>query len=204
MNSEQTQTPKLSPLWRIARWLIAAVIACVTLIALFYAVEDWRGRAAWARGKRELEAKGERLDWAAYVPKRVPDEQNFARTPLLQAIAYKNRQDAGVWARFEAVKSFGFANHAGDWTRGKRADLEACQGRVHEKDGPPGASASPEPATDVLAVLNQLDSQWKELRAASQRPYAQFWYDPEWPWDAVMPDMLTLRTIVQLLSVRAS
>ena len=71
MNSEQIRTPKPSPLWRLARWVIAALIACVTLIALFYAVEDWRGRAAWVRCKRELEAKGERLDWAAYVPTRV-------------------------------------------------------------------------------------------------------------------------------------
>ena len=204
MNSEQIQTPKPSPLWRLARWLLAALIACITLIAFFYAVEDWRGRAAWVRCKRDLEAKGERLDWAAYVPKRVPDDQNFARTPLLEAIAYKNRQDAAVLARFEAVKSFSFATHMGDWTRGKRTDLEACQRSVHEKDGLAGASASPQPASDVLAILNQLEPDWKELRAATQRPYAQFWYDPQWPWNAVIPNMVTLRTLVQLLSVRAS
>jgi len=204
MNSEQVQNPKPSPFWRLARWLVAAAVGFITLIALFYAVEDWRGRAAWTRCKRELEAKGERLDWAAYVPTRVPDDQNFARTPLLEAIAYKNRQDTGVWARFEAVKSFSFANHTGDWPRRKRADLEACQRTVHEKDGLAGASPSREPASDVLAVLNQLDAQWKELRAASQRPYAQFWYDPEWPWNAIIPNMVTLRTIVQLLGVRAS
>jgi len=204
MNADQIKNPRPSPLWRIARWLIAAVIVCITLVALFYAVEDWRGRAAWVQCKRELEAKGERLDWAAYVPKRVPDDQNFARTLVLEAIAYKNRQDTGVVARFDEIKSFAFAIHMGDWTRGKPADLEACQRSVHDKDGLASASPSREPATDVLAVLNRLDPEWKELRAATQRPYAQFWYDPEWPWNAVIPNMVMLRTLVQLLSVRAS
>jgi len=37
--------------------------------------------------QQELKAKGERLDWAAYVPAHVPDEQNFIKTPLLQAWA---------------------------------------------------------------------------------------------------------------------
>src|SRR2546430_2251455 len=155
MNSEQIQSPKPSPVWRVARWLIAAALGFVTLIALFYAVEDWRGRAAWVNCKRELEAKGERLDWGAYVPKRVPDDQNFARTPLLEAIAYKNRQDAAVLARVDAVKSFSFATHMGDWTRGKRTDLKACQRNVHEKDGLAGSPPSPQRASEVLRILIQ-------------------------------------------------
>src|SRR6266513_1739623 len=167
MNSQQIRTPKPSPLWRLARWLIAALIACITLVALFYAMEDWRGRAAWVRCKRDLEAKGERLDREASVTKRVSDYKNFARTPLLDSIAYKNRQDAGALALFEAVKSFSFATHMGDWTRGKRTDLEACQRCVHDNDGLVAASPSREPTTDVLAVLNRLEPEWKELRAAA-------------------------------------
>ena len=49
----------------------AFVIAVLlTLIALFYRVENWRGRRAWEQCQRELKAKGEQLDWASYVPAR--------------------------------------------------------------------------------------------------------------------------------------
>ena len=59
-------------------------LAClVTLIALFYAEEDWRGWHAWNKFKREWEAKGEKFDFADFVPPPVPDDQNFALTPIV-------------------------------------------------------------------------------------------------------------------------
>ena len=58
-------------------------LAClITLIALFYAEEDWRGWHAWHQFKRAWEAKGEHFDLASAVPPPVPDEQNFAMTPF--------------------------------------------------------------------------------------------------------------------------
>ena len=48
-----------------------------TLIAIFYAEEDWRGKHAWEKCKRELEAKGMVLDWEKFIPPPVPDDQNF-------------------------------------------------------------------------------------------------------------------------------
>ena len=60
-------------------------LACfATLIALFYAEENWRGRSAWERCRRELEAKGAVLDWAAYIPAPVPDDQNIFKAPKMQ------------------------------------------------------------------------------------------------------------------------
>ena len=65
----------------MSRWLFA--LACLaTLTGLFYAVENWRGKRAWEQCRRELEAKGAVLDWNAYIPAPVPDEQNFAMTPI--------------------------------------------------------------------------------------------------------------------------
>src|SRR6185369_11342277 len=68
-----------------------------------YTVENMRGRKAWDHCQQELKAKGERLDWAAYVPKRVPDEQNFIKTPLLQAVGYRRRVDTNAWRPFAAA-----------------------------------------------------------------------------------------------------
>ena len=53
------------------------------LVALFYAEEDWRGKRAWEKCKQELEAKGEVLDWNAYIPPPVPDDQNIFKAPKM-------------------------------------------------------------------------------------------------------------------------
>jgi hypothetical protein len=67
--------------WLFSWWVLRRglfLLACLaTLIALFYAEENWRGRRAWEKCRRELEAKGAVLDWTAYIPAPVPDEQNI-------------------------------------------------------------------------------------------------------------------------------
>src|ERR1051325_9868244 len=68
---------------RIARRLAFALVWVVTLAALFYAEEDWRGAHAWNNYKQELEAAGAQLDLTAFIPKPIPDEQNFAAIPLV-------------------------------------------------------------------------------------------------------------------------
>ncbi|HEX3890526.1 MAG TPA: hypothetical protein VHX90_06715, partial [Verrucomicrobiae bacterium] len=69
-----------SKLWRI----IITVLGCfVSLVAFFYAEEDLRGWLAWENCKHELAAKGEVLDWNAYIPAPVPDDQNFFAAPKM-------------------------------------------------------------------------------------------------------------------------
>ena len=53
------------------------------LVALGYAVENWRGEHAWRKYKTELEAKGAVLDWKKLVPPAVPDDQNFFKAPKM-------------------------------------------------------------------------------------------------------------------------
>ena len=75
------------------KWLkrIAFVLAAlVTLGALLFAEENYRGKRTWEACKKELEAKGERLDWQAIASSAVPDDQNFAKTPFL--VEWMNRR----------------------------------------------------------------------------------------------------------------
>ena len=48
------------------------------LVVLFYAEEDWRGKHAWENYKHELEAKGEKLDWQAFVPPPCQTTRTFS------------------------------------------------------------------------------------------------------------------------------
>ena len=69
--------------WRAARRALLGAAILATLLAIFYAEENWRGKRAWEECKRELEAKGEVVDWSAFVPKPVPDDQNIYKAPRM-------------------------------------------------------------------------------------------------------------------------
>src|SRR5881409_3970456 len=84
---------------RFLRRTAFVTAALLTLIASFYTVENWRGRRAWEKCQRQLKAQGEQLDWAAFIPARVPEEQNFIKTPLLEAVGYRGRVDTNAWQR---------------------------------------------------------------------------------------------------------
>jgi hypothetical protein len=103
-----TQNARPSRIVRWARRILIAVAATLLalgiLVALFYTEENWRGHRAWVKCQRELESRGERLDWAAYLPVRVPDAQNFLKTPLLEAVAYRGRIDDNIWWPIERAR----------------------------------------------------------------------------------------------------
>ena len=69
--------------WRNFKRLLLGLACLAGLIVLLYAEEDIRGRLAWGQFKAHWEAKGEKFDAAAFIPPPVPDDQNFAMTPLV-------------------------------------------------------------------------------------------------------------------------
>ena len=84
MTPSSASNPSPSRRWRLARRLLVGVAVVATLIAVFYTVENWRGRRAWETARRALEAKGEVLDWSAYIPRTVADDQNFFKAPYMK------------------------------------------------------------------------------------------------------------------------
>lgn len=69
--------------WKILKRLLLAFGIILALIPVFYAAENWRGQRAWENYRHELESHGEKLDFAAYIPPPVPDDQNFAFAPVV-------------------------------------------------------------------------------------------------------------------------
>jgi hypothetical protein len=55
------------------------------MAVIFYAEEDWRGQRDWNRYRQAVEARGESLDFRAYIPKPVPDAENFAASDIVQS-----------------------------------------------------------------------------------------------------------------------
>ncbi len=65
------------------RWLLFIFLGLGLLATLFYAEEDWRGWHAWNKCKREFKAKGTEMDWNAYIPPPVSDDENFFEAPKM-------------------------------------------------------------------------------------------------------------------------
>jgi hypothetical protein len=68
--------------WRNFKKFLFGCACVATLIAIFYAEEDWRGKYDWNAFKHEWEAKGENFDKQSVVPPPVADEENFAMSPV--------------------------------------------------------------------------------------------------------------------------
>ena len=76
------ETPRTKRGWRILRRILISLAVLATLIAHFL----HRGRLArqtrLGKLQTRMEAKGEKLDWQAFVPPSVPDDQNFFTAPI--------------------------------------------------------------------------------------------------------------------------
>jgi hypothetical protein len=69
--------------WRTFKRCLLVLAGLLVLLALGYVEEDWRGWRKWENCRRGWEAGGEHLDFAFFIPTPVPDEENFALTPVV-------------------------------------------------------------------------------------------------------------------------
>jgi hypothetical protein len=204
----------------IRRGLFAA--ACLaTLIALFYVEENWRGRQAWNNYRRELEARGEQLDYRAFIPKPVPDEQNFAATPFVKSWFVRENPGGSNFDKDNYGQALSRVSDPNDKDRGIRkfVDLVAWKAAfaafgsgetnrpyqmfltTNKFDFETRAKAAPA----VLAGLKTSQTNLEELRAASRRPYARYpvIYDLENPWGILIPHLARVKGAVQRLRLKA-
>ncbi len=95
--------------WRNLRRALVGLAILATLIAIFYTVEDWRGKRAWENCKRKAEAEGVVLDWNKFIPSPVPDEQNFYTASTNILLKFKQLK-ADETNEIEAVKKISWLN----------------------------------------------------------------------------------------------
>ena len=149
---------------RMVRTCVFGLVCLATLIGLFYAEEDWRGSWAWNRFKHQFEAQGEMFGWQAFVPPPVPDDQNFAMTPLLSPILdydlqggldhnqIRWRDSNGVNRLFQGLtlQHVGAPTNppaiSGQWKLGQKLDLAVWQGYLRWTPPPSKGESQTSPA----------------------------------------------------------
>lgn len=184
------------------RFLVLAGL--ITLIALFYAEENWRGRRTWNQYRQAQEAVGIRFDLKSFAPPSVPDDENFAFTPVVASCYLEIMDEHGHHHAFNTnvVNRLNFKLYypdfaaaqkvlkIGSWQKGTFTDLQPWQNYYRSQpttaapttapakslaDAPFPVMAQPQtPAADVLLALSKYDAPLAELRAAAKLPYARF------------------------------
>ena len=209
--------------WRNFKRLLFGAACLATLIALFYAEEDWRGKRAWETFKREWEAKGEHFDMASVTPAPVPADQNFALTPIaFTSYGYLLTRDGQRIPNAQRDTNFvqricmpvthnynDASSHTGNREKGKFTNLEDWQHYYRELAAATNLFAVPaqpqSPAVDVLLALSKYDSVIEELRVASRLSYSRFplEYTNESPAGIFLPHLSALKMCSQVLQLRS-
>jgi hypothetical protein len=170
--------------WRILRRLLLTAAILVTLIAVFYAEEDWRGKRAWENCKRELEAKGMVLDWEKFIPPPVPDDQNLFKAPNMQQ-----------W----------FVKSGGLLTLGKPSSEPQPTGLDGLSTNALTVSVitNETVAADYLKWSDRFQPAFDLIREALKRPYARMDGDYSQPYQIPVPKFVQARALAQVLAQRA-
>lgn len=219
--------------WRNVRRAFFALACLATLVALFYAEEDWRGRRAWNNYVRECEAAGGSMDWKTYIPPQIPDDQNLAMCPLFKPVLdYTKTNDPGhsstIWNDNKGTERvyrldvrWGDAwewDHHSDAHVAARKELDAnpltngwvnlaaWQNYFRTGTNLAGVPAGKTAAEDVLLGMHYLEPDLAELQGeAARRPLGRWplHYDTDFLAGILLPQLGDIRRINKTLEVRA-
>jgi hypothetical protein len=190
--------------WRNVKRGLFGLACLATLVALFYAEENWRGRRAWNNYVSECEAAGASMDWRTYIPPQIPDDQNLAMCPLFKPVLDYSRATNGVkhgsntiwndtngtarvdhldlrwadrWSIGSVLEAHGEARRELDAhpLTNSWVNLAAWQNYFRTGTNLDGIAAGKTPAEDVLLGMRYLEADLAELQGeAMKRPLARW------------------------------
>jgi hypothetical protein len=215
-------TSKTKHRWR-RRLIVLAWI--VSLIALYYGIEDWRGHRAWTAYRQDYEARVATLDLQSYVPKEVPDSENFGSIPIARQWFTERNNTNFFYFKDHWTKA---RNLTPDVIPGERMpkgqrfqrsfeDLVAWQEAfatpeserknsakvIHSNKLDAASRAQAAPA--VLAAMTDDDNVFEQMRAATNRPQVRYAidYDLNNPWGILLPHLAQIKQTCLRLEIRA-
>jgi hypothetical protein len=181
-------------LFKLLRYGFFGLVCLVTLLALIVAEENYRGKRAWENYRRDAEARGVKLDYSAIIPPPVPDDQNFAMTPLLKPLFGNDpgyKAQLGKRLRLPEPKAGRNTPSFGNRVTQKRIDLAEWSAYLGEPD--------------VLHALKRYDPEMDEISsAASRRPHSRLplRYDDGFKKD--LPHLTPFLSLAKLFAIRGA
>jgi hypothetical protein len=219
----KSPAPSRTPFFRrcaravFSRKAAYGLLILITLVALLYAFENFRGARAWKQYQQEAAARGLKLDFASQVPPEVPDEENGALQPWIMSWFPKPAPgDDGMWPDHfqKASQRIKSRKREEGWLpkdlvawQKAFADQETQGGRserLREQPRTPAEQAESAPA--VLQALAVYDSALEQFRAAAQKPRVRYpvHYNLEQPFAILLPHLAKLKSVTTVLGLRVS
>lgn len=201
---------------RISGFLAAGLL---TLVALGYAIENWRGAQAWSAEQARIQKSGEPLVWPDLLRPTPSPERNFAAVPLFEGLFdYEVVKDAKGRPRHQwkggpvstrIMDTFRIPNAPKSAAKAEPArtpaiDLEATLAQLQSGTNYPKITPSGKPAQDILRLLESRKDAFDQLRLAATRPECRFGIRYEDNVDALLPHLSTLKAASQLLRIRST
>ncbi|MGK0184847.1 MAG: hypothetical protein ACI9R3_000621 [Verrucomicrobiales bacterium] len=209
-----------------SRWfkrMLCAAIVLVTLIALFYVIENYRGAKAWEQTRADLEADGITLDLGDLLHPTVPDEENFCAIPLLRELPLvidhdtEKGEPGAIRRRLSSITIFKHSEGGPKipirkraYLAGKPTDLEPWRSYIEQTGSLPVPNTG-DAAADILEGMKTFAPEFEELAAALDRPYAVLIPRLEERLQGVeplnslsVPSYSAIQAITYTLSLRAS
>jgi len=138
----------------------------------------WASQAKWNNWKKEWQAKGEDFDIASNIPKKIPDNENFAKTEFFAPFYLKDIETPEFKEAQERFKIKKPSSIRYNWRKGKQRDSISWESAFFESD---------------LA----------KLATDLKRPYCRFDIQYQNGYEATLPHLSTLKNAATLFSLRA-
>ncbi len=184
-----------------------AGVCVVLVVAGFYGEEDWRGWHAWNEYKADAVARGLSLDYASYIPKPVPDEENFAATPYLKAFMGPGPVTLAIDAYDYPHGIVRDVRPSGVRELGRRRFIPLENWKPSGTAIESNAISIPRAivAATVLDGMKPYADMFAQLSAASNRKFGQFavQYNVEKPWETAEPHFIRIEKLCGHLQLHA-
>ena len=163
-------------------------------IASFYWITFLRGRAAWEKYERAARARDVRLTPAEWRQPPVPDDENFAASPLLREVS----QDGAIRKPFKFP-----GKRPALGSSGAPTDFEAWRRYCTEQKWIKPTDGDSAPAATLRALDIAFGDDWQQLRAAVERPHCRFPQPENDDWSAGATQLEPLLRMAQFAALRA-
>ena len=174
---------------KILKIMALLVVGLVALVALLVVEENMRGKAAWERHLRELEAKGDTLDILKLVPPPVPDAQNIAAAPIFaELMTVSNKDQSRLVSTLKKVLPRKLPSDA--WTL---PDQRVDWAKLH-------AAFSNQ---NILTMLQPAEGVLQEAAEALERPQCRFPLQYEKGLACLVPQLTGTHALMRTWQVRA-
>jgi hypothetical protein len=178
------------------KWLRRSVMALLvlgTVVALFYAEENWRGAHAWEKVEAELKAKGEPLTMEEMIPLPIPDDENKAMAPLFIEVfaADKEASDGKKDVPPTTIKRLREVVYSEDLKPKKNSN--PGRGESFELSDPKG----------ILDYFSQHAKEMENIEEALGRPRVRWNLDYTKGFEMRFPHLNAALDIAKILQLRA-